>query len=329
MARPPAWQFDLDAPTRAVLVHGLSGVPRPLPIRVVGSDWTRLRADCEQHRLDGLLVSAAVTGVILTDDAGRADAAALEVDLTRRRMAHEAELVTVVGWLAEAGVPTRVLKGVALAHLDHPDPQHRPPGDLDLLVRGYDLTTAVGELRARGAGLLENDPAPGYATVVGKGTTVAVARGPEIDLHRLLVWGPFGVRVRPEDLWRPGRTVALGDAAIDTLDVEATLVHVALHLTVLGWRRALSVRDVGVLLLGDAVDRWARRSSSSWRDRAWLRIERPEEPLGVLEPVATYLELRTSAERAMLRRASLHPAPGTWPTPLGRLRRVVGRSAER
>src|SRR5262249_34294374 len=153
------------------------------------------------HRLDGLLVDAVASGDLPTTAAQADEIAQVEIELTRERLWQEQRLVEVVDLIESAGIPVRVLKGLALAHLDYPDPQMRPTGDVGLLVRGRDLD-AVGELLgATGARRTDPDPRPGYAAIVGKGATFASTRG-EIDLHRLLVWGPLGVRLDPECLWQ-------------------------------------------------------------------------------------------------------------------------------
>ena len=52
--------------------------------------------------------------------------------------------------LAEAGVDARVLKGVAIAHLDHADPDERVYGDADLLVERGEYRPALAALIGAG-----------------------------------------------------------------------------------------------------------------------------------------------------------------------------------
>jgi hypothetical protein len=283
--------------------------------------------------------------------------------LTRARLAHEARTIEITDALRADGVALRVLKGPALARLDYPDPQLRPTGDLDLLVRGEQLATAVARLRALGGTQTDPDPVPGYGAHVGKGATVTMPDGFEVDLHRLLVWGPLGVRVHPDQLWARARPVIIGGRELETLAREETLVHAALHLVVGGHARAMNVRDVAQLLAAPALDPdevlavarrwdaeaalataivltsgelgsavghspltdWAEAYVPRWRDRTWLRVERPGAPLPAVEVVATWLELPDARSRSMLVRATVSPAHGTWPSPTVRLRRLAGR----
>lgn len=354
----------LDGPARWVVARGL---PTGLvaPSEPLGPEaWDRLVAMCERHRTEGLLVAAVASGEMPTDASQLADAAALELTMTRTRMVYEPRLVEVVGQLARWGIEARVLKGCALAHLDYPDPQMRPTGDIDLLVRGDQIDEVVGHLVAEGAVRLDPDPVAGYARLVGKGATMLLAGGGELDLHRLLVWGPIGVRLPPEELWTTSRSWVLDGRELSTLGLEETLIHLCLHLVVGGTVRALSLRDVAQLLVAADLDPervtglarrwrveaavanavrlsvreldlaeelpmvdWAAGYAPGPRDRLWLRVDRPERALPAVEPFATWIELPSVEARRMLVRATLRPAPGTWPGPVRRLRRLGARAA--
>jgi hypothetical protein len=348
--------------TLRVAVQGLDARRGPLGESLDRQRWQELRTTVGRHRLDGLLVAAVVSGDVPTDSEQRHEAAVLEVDLTRDRMMLERRTADEIEWLGGEGIEVRLLKGSALAHLDYPDPQMRPTSDIDLLVRGDQLDEAVARLTDRGAVRVDPDPVPGYSAVVGKGATLVSAGGLEIDLHRLLVWGPLGVRLPAADLWRTHRSFVLDGRTVRTLGLEETLLHTCYHLLISGWRRALSLRDVGQLLASPGLDPeratrlarrwgaeavlaaaveqavtelelvepgaltdWARGYPATARDRLWLRLERPEAPLPGLEGLATFIEFRSRAERTMLATATLHPESGTWPRPRDRLRRLAAR----
>jgi hypothetical protein len=356
VARPPRWHHTLGPEARWVLAHGCT-TELVAPAQALPPDrWAHLLVDAGAHRLEGLLVHAVATGALPVTAAQAEDVAHIEIDLTHARLWQEQRLVDVVGRVGAAGVDVRVLKGLALAVLDYPDPQMRPTGDVDLLVRGADLDRVGVVLAAGGATRTDPDPRPGYATVVGKGATWADDRG-EVDLHRLLVWGPLGVRLDPDLLWSEARTFTVADRSLTTLGLDDTVLHACAHLLVLGTRRALQLRDVAELvaspdldtgrLLGRArawgaeallatavllaareldlrleteLGRWAVGCPPTWRDRLWLRVERPAQPLWGLEAAATFAELPTRHARAELVRATLRPDPGTWPTPSARAR---------
>lgn len=380
MAAAPPWRFDLADTTRAVLAHGLGAAPAVVSAPLLAPDeraWAALRQQTTHHRLDGLLVAAVADGTLPTSAAQRAEAAQLEVDLTRNRMWHEQRTADIVGLLEEGGVEVRVLKGPALGALDYPDAQMRPTRDLDLLVRGEQIDAAVAVLAQQGGVQTDFavDRSPGFAATVGKGATVLLPGGLEVDLHRLLSWGPLGVRVPPEDLWRTSRPFDRGERRFETLGVEETLLHACAHLLLGGWRRALTLRDVAQVLdnptlhpdrvivlsrrwgaeavlatavllvqreLGLAEDTfgdrapvlsWARGLVPRWRDRLWLRIQRPDAPVPYLGRAATFSELRTPAERRMLLVATARTAADSYRStnrPLGReLRRVTTTLARR
>ena len=367
MAGRAGWSVALAPVTRWVAVHGLaSGWPAPTEPLDEGT-WSAVRAECYAHGLAGLLVAVVADDALPATAAQRAEAAEIEVELTRTRMQAERNVLEVAAWFAEADLEVRLLKGLALATLDYPDAQWRPTGDVDLLVHGYDLERAVRLLTDRGGEQLEPDPVPGYGTVVGKGAPVRMPSPPtEVDLHRLLVWGPLGVRLRPDELWRTARPVPLGGRELLTLGVEETLLHAACHLLIGGTPRALSLRDVAQLMSRPGLDgdraialaerwgiaavlatavtmaatelrlddggpllEWARRRPIGRRDALWLRVHPPDGALIGLEALATYLELRTPAERRMLRTATLRPVPGTWPGPRQRVGSAVRRLTHR
>jgi hypothetical protein len=369
VATAPAWGFDLRDDTRTVLTTGLTtGLEgqRPPVARALSSEaWTQLRAETRRHHLDGLLVAAVARGALPATDAQQAELAALEIELTRARMWHEQRMVEIVGSLETAGIAVRVLKGPALAALDYPDRQWRPTSDLDLLVRGDQIDAADALLTSLGGVRTDPDPVPGFTAVAGKGATLAMPDGLEVDLHRLLVYGPLGVRLPPEELWRTSRPFEAGGQHFETLGLEETLLHACLHVLVLGWRRALGPRDIAQVLTNPAFDAdraiplsrrwgaeavlatgvllahrelgladdlpvldWARGLPLRWRDRLWLRIERPDDPVAGIEAVATYAELRTAAERRVLRAATLHPAPGTWSSPVERVEWLARRARQ-
>ena len=258
MAHAPRWGFDLTPPVRAIASTGL-GADRPLGLPaqpLCDAEWDAFFADAIHHRLAGLLVASVAHGELPATGAQRAAVAELEVELTAARMWHEPRLTEIVGVLTAADVEVRVLKGPALATLDYPDPQWRPTKDVDLLVRGEAVDRSVAALEAVGGQHTDFavDRFPGFAATAGKGATVVMPDGLEVDLHRLLSWGPLGVRVPPDDLWRRRRTFERGGGRFETLGLEESLLHASGHLLLGGWRRALTLRDVAQLLASPDLD---------------------------------------------------------------------------
>ncbi len=316
-----------------------------------------LWASCSDHSLQGLLIAAVAANRLPATAEQRARVAELELSLTVRRAAYDDAILGPLELLDQAGIEVRLLKGAALRHCDYPDEQLRPTTDLDLLVRGDSIDAAVATLVAAGGHLVNPEPAPGFRSRVGKGATVSTRGGPEVDLHRLLTWGPFGVRLPPEELWRTARPCPVGDTEWLTLGREETLLHLCAHLLVLGDRRAREWRDVAQLLLHPDLDpvrarflatRWGQQTLLAtavrgvstvlaidprhvplhdWAvgyhapviDRLWERMERPDDPLPGLEQVAVLAELRGARARALLVRANVAPLPDTDAPALRRL----------
>ncbi|HET8931009.1 MAG TPA: nucleotidyltransferase family protein [Acidimicrobiales bacterium] len=368
MADAPEWGFTgLADETRWVLGHGLETTTTPPTTQLDDERWARLCAECSAHRLDGHLVASVVDGSLPATRTQRSEAAAIEIRLARARSDYDDVCRPVLDLLDGAGFPVRLIKGSALPWSDYIDPQLRPTADLDVLVPGVNLLDAAALLIDHGGREVNPEPAAGFARKVFKGLTVVMPSGLEVDLHRILSWGPLGVRVPEADLWAPGRTFdRLGHAAV-TLDVERTLIHVSAHLLLLGAIRASEVRDVAQLATSPALDpertieiarrwgheavlavalrmaevevgltpgahplsQWAAAVRVSPRDRAWLRTDRPDAPIRGVEPVAVLLELRGLRPRLTMLRALLAPRPGTDPSLASRLRRLSQRSLRR
>lgn len=297
-------------------------------------------------------MASVVDGSLPTTPDQRREVAEIELDLTRRRAQYDQICQPILDALADADVPYRLIKGSSLPWTAYPDPQLRPTGDLDLLVPGSRLAVAVEALEALGGEPVNPEPTAGYARHVFKGLTVAMPSGLEVDLHRVLSWGPLGVRVPEADLWAPGRRFdRLGRPAV-TLDADRTLLHVSAHLLLLGAIRASEVRDVAQALLDTELDAsrtlaiahrwgheailasallmaereiglsirphvlldWASAHRVSRRDAFWLRVDRPDAPVRGVEPIGVLIELPGLRPRITMLRALIAPRPGTDPT---------------
>jgi hypothetical protein len=358
--RLPNWSIELDPISKSVLGVGLNSTEGAAPVwddsgRVTDAAITR-------HRLDGLFVHAVATGELAATAERGQWAAQKELELTRARLWHDLRVVEITEQLADSGVDCRILKGPAFGSLDYPDRIMRPTGDLDLLVRGEELPAAVAALRRSGGRIVDPEPIVGYAQTIGKSTTVTMPDGLEIDLHRMLARGPFGLRVPLDDLWSRSRRFTINGTDQQTLGLEESLLHACFHLMVLSEPRALSVRDVAQFLTHPNLDAdrvidlasrwrasivlasavlmtttlipgvadtplldWAHELHPRRRDRVYLRIAQPEHPVGPAEWPATFFELPSASARRMLVRSIVRPIPGTNPS----LGRRVSRTTRR
>lgn len=366
VADAPSWTFsDLHPVTRWVAAYQLPSRLHAPTHALADDEWQMLETECRRHRLDGLLVAAVASGALPATPSQRHMVSDIEGQLTRNRMQYDEITRPVLEQLRAQSIPFRLIKGSALPWSDYPDPQMRPTGDLDLLVPGSRLLESVNALEAIGGDLMNPEPTDGFAQSVFKGLTVVMPSGLEVDLHRLLSWGPIGVRVPEADLWSPGRTFDRLGTSLVTFDVERTLIHVCAHLLILGAIRASEVRDVAQLAFSEDLDaaraiaiahrwgheailavglqmaarelciddhplsEWSKRYRVTARDRLWLRIDQPDAPISGVEPIAVLTELRGLHARATFLKALIAPRDGTDPTFAARAARQVQRMTQR
>lgn len=361
MVAAPPWGFDELPPTgRWLLARGLPTLRDAPTAPLSDVSWTALRQACTQHGLDGLLVAAVAAGEMPATSDQREHAAATEVRLTNQRMAYEASVLPILDELASKGIDVRVLKGAAVARLDYPDDQMRSTSDLDLLVKGSQIRAAVAALVEAGGRWTNPEPAPGYLEGVGKGATVLI-EGMEVDLHRLLGWGPLGIRLDPAMPWGRAQPFDLGPRRCLALGREERFLHACQHLVLLGAIRAREVRDVAqiashpefderfaiataerwgtqvvvaqAVLLAERelavpdgvmpLTRWARALKPPLLDRLWTRADRPTSPLVGVDQLAMLWELHDWRSRLLIARANVLPLEGSDPGIIGRAPRAV------
>lgn len=265
----------------------LDGDIMPMP----DERWPTVLSGLAFQRLTGIAVAAF--------EAGRLDLSPEQEEelLDRHRAAMvlslsiERRLLRLMNAFDEAGVRAVVLKGTAVAHALYPDPSIRPFGDLDLLVSTTEWDRACAALRRCG---FERDlPAPrrGFDQRFGKAATHSDAEGIQVDLHRTLVLGPFGLWLDPDELLRHTETFSIGGRTVERLDRTGMLLNALLH-AALGSSPPLLLPlcDVVRASRDPGVD-WQRlgRWVASWRLSAAVAFafETAERQLGVELPSAT------------------------------------------
>jgi hypothetical protein len=261
--------------TLAVAAYGLAGSQLRLPDEPLPDDaWKRLVAEVHHQRLPGFLAQAVGDGAFAVTQAQAHEAAQLHCRSMHLALFLERLLLEVVGDLRDHGIDCRVLKGPALARLDYPDPSLRSFGDVDILVPADQYDAACERLAARGATRRFPEPRPGFDRRFGKGAAFVSDAGLEIDLHRTLVLGPFGLRVRLEDLFARSTPFVVGGHTLLALDAEERFLHACLH-AALGTSppRLLPLRDVAQLLLSGKGDPEALlRRCASWGAQAVVAL---------------------------------------------------------
>jgi hypothetical protein len=263
-------------PCRAV-----AGEPLPADL------WDELLPTVVAERLTGLLLAAIDDGDLPVTEDQAAAARRLGLQEVRNVLRLEAALVRVTGRLDELGVEHRVLKGPVLAHLVYARPDLRPFRDIDLLVPGPDIGRAVAMLVRNGGERRFRTCRPGFDERFAKGVNVRSFDGLDVDLHRTLALGPYGLALDPADLFATSTPFTIGDRRLLGLGASELLLHAGYHASLGDWPpRLIPHRDVAELLLrGDAdaertlelAVRWkgeAPLSGAIRRATAWFGLDR-------------------------------------------------------
>ncbi len=196
-------------------------------------------------------------------------------------LAVERRLLEVHEWLREAGVPVVVVKGSAAAMLDHADPAERTFSDVDLLVPAEHIDRAVSVIG--GHGLVRRSPEvrPGWDRRFTKSITLVgveevepdtpPAEAVEIDVHRTLSDGVFGVRIPLDHLHATTVVFELGGVEVRALGPTQRALHAAYHAVVGSQQARLSnLREIALhLTSGPPLDEVVAEAAR-WRGEAVL-----------------------------------------------------------
>jgi len=173
---------------------------------------------------------------------------ALALDLRIERM-----LLMCVSLARAERIEMRVLKGPANAHRFYFDPSLRSFGDGDLLVASRDFERAIEVFGRLGFRRRFAEPRPSFDRRFTKAVTLIAEDGLELDLHRTLSPGPYGVLLDIDAVFAATPdAISIGGERLECLPPELSFVHACAH-AVLGdaTPRFASVRDVAQLLALD------------------------------------------------------------------------------
>lgn len=253
----------------AVAAYRLAGSTLRLPDGPLPeSEWAALFAAAHRQRLLGLLAAAVADGAMEVTASQFEELAVAHGVAMVRALDIESAAIETIDRLEAAGIGVRALKGLATAHLDMHDPSFRLFADVDLLPapgRFGDALRVLGD-----AGMTRSLPErrPGFDERFLKEETLYGPNRVEIDLHRVLVLGAYGLSLDPHDLWDSGEAFELGGRRVLALSPERRLLH-ACYGSLLGDRspRLMTLRDAAQLaarddLDGDALVAMARRARS-------------------------------------------------------------------
>jgi hypothetical protein len=201
----------------------------PLESPLDAENWDALVALVRAQRLEPQLASMVAGGtwpvsVDQAEDAAAAHAAAMATTLLLDR-----QLLDVARQFDADEVPFVVLKGSAAAHLDYPDPACRAYGDVDVLVPPHKIEEAERILRAGGGRRAFTEPRPGFDRRFGKGSSYRMPSGLEVDIHRTLALGPFGLALDPIELAAGLTSFSMGGYELRALDRSRRFLHACYH----------------------------------------------------------------------------------------------------
>ena len=275
---------------RRIAAHGFSTTitgPRTVALEAYATFYGRVRGE----RLDGLLLQASRDGAIeLTDGQvagfGRAHREDMEQALRLERAA-----LDVVGLLADRGIDSVALKGMALANTVYADAGWRSFGDVDLLLDPAGFVAGIDALVAAGAERDLPEVRSGFDRRFAKDVPVLV-NAMTVDLHRTLIQGPFGERLPVPMLLAAGRAVELGGRTMRVLAPADAYVFAALTAGAADVpARLITLRDLLELERAQDFDPDAvREVAAHWRVEAALArairlvddVLRPDQPLALL-----------------------------------------------
>ncbi|HEX9123124.1 MAG TPA: nucleotidyltransferase family protein [Actinomycetota bacterium] len=241
---------------RRVAGFGLAGsgsllVVEPLDRRA----WASVLDRVSEERILGLAAAAVHAGTVAVTEEQRTALLERHREAMLVALILERTLLGLTDRLRAGGVAAVVLKGPAVAHTVYRDPAWRQFGDIDLLVRTEDLRAACRVLVAEGLRRRVPEPRPGFDERFGKGVEFGSDGLIEVDLHRTLALGPFGLWIDPGELIDHAVGFSLAGSELQRLDRAGQFLHACMH-AVLGSRRPrlLPLRDVAQLAEDDEVD---------------------------------------------------------------------------
>jgi hypothetical protein len=217
--------------------------------------WGQLLSNVRAERVVPQLLHAATDGAITCSGEQMRDLEQAQLDAMAHVLQLDHLLVEVASILESSEIRFRVLKGSALAHLDYSDPSLRCYGDVDLLIDQTRYADAIEALGDVGITRRSAEVSPGFDSRFGKGTTLVTDVGYEVDLHRMLVFGPFGVTITPEELFAREEGFIVGSTPLPALALEERFLHACVH-AVLGSARPrlIPLRDVAEIAFRDDLD---------------------------------------------------------------------------
>lgn len=212
-------------------------------------------SECESQWLLGLLERGVLEGGVLLDDDAAAVLANRSLAAAMSAATLESRGAAAIAALHDGGIPSRLIKGVAIAHLDYDDPADRHFGDVDLLVHGRDIAGTVEILERVGFRRHYPEPTSGFDEHLGKGVALENDEHVVIDVHRTLALGYYGTRLPIDRLWDEPVPMTIAGVEVTTMSRLNRFLHSAIHMALSPTKRITSGLDMCMLAArGDGID---------------------------------------------------------------------------
>ena len=247
---------EIEVVVRRIASHGLRRRDEPKMTSEVPDElWSDVLRMVAKQRITGLASAAEREEALLLTEPQRNEL----LDRHRSAMAMvlllEDLLRKVSSAMVSADVPIVVLKGPAVAHAFYPHPSWRSYGDLDLLIGGADWQRACTVLAELGFRRLIPEPRPGFDERFGKGASFENDQALQVDLHRTLALGPFGLWIDADALVESTTRFQMNGMSLRRLDDTHAFIHACIH-AALGRQNPLvmPLRDVLQIAWSGRVD---------------------------------------------------------------------------
>lgn len=311
-----------------------------LPVRPRGGERPKPLGDAESgalvdlclfNRLGPVLAEAVAEGRIELSTPARLELVEALGHILGSQLRVETTSMRVIDALLDAGIDFRVVKGMATAYLDYPNPALRTFGDLDLLVRRTDMSRAIDVL-----GLLDEGS---FRALRGGDWRLQhalpfVVDGVEVDLHVRLLHQAAGHCAERLGLFAEPEEVVIVGRQLHALPSWLRLVQAACQNVIGGSQQLTSDLDVARLApdvdraadrcrevgLGWVFEEGVRRSqrnlgwgdpsasttTAGWRDR-WFRRAYDGRRSSVAELSLLEMVMATPSHSVRLARSSILP----------------------
>lgn len=225
-------------------------------------DWREVLAFAQREGVASLLYAATRDAALLPDTL-LIELRAGYFQTARRNLLLFRELATTLTWLARAGIPVLVLKGVALVETVYKNPAVRPMSDIDLLTHREHAAPAMKALAELGYSPWELETRPGE-TLTFENEVLLYKDGPvrvNLELHWGLFDSPFYQQTLPLAwFWETAQPLTVEGFETQMLGPEALALHLCGHLLL---HHGAGNRLRG-LWLHDIAEVLARFEPASW-----------------------------------------------------------------